>query len=173
MSEEAPGEILSVAHRVEAAAYAAHGSDTSTTYKAKMRSLHLNLKMKPNVGLWRDIFSGAIVPKMFVNITLDELKSEDKRQSDAAMKEENMRESMTPQEEKATSTMCVFPFLFSCERSPVLGVCTENACTEGLILQSLSTAPSLCLAVMVRGIGRGMRSSLHSAHLYFQSIPPI
>ena len=62
MSEEPPDDILTVARRVEQAAYEAHGNDVSNDYKSKMRSLHLNLKMKPNVGLRRAVFSGAIAP---------------------------------------------------------------------------------------------------------------
>ena len=91
MSEEAPDEILSVVRYIEVAADKAHGSEASNNYKSKMRSLHLNLEIKPKVGLQRDVFSSAIPPKMFVNTTSDESKREDKRESDAAMKKENMR----------------------------------------------------------------------------------
>lgn len=42
-------------------------------------------------------------------MTSDELKSEEKRQQDAALEKENMNKAMTAQEEKAISTTYVIP----------------------------------------------------------------
>lgn len=44
-----------------------------------------------------------------VTMTSDELKSEEKRQQDAALEKENMNKAMTAQEEKAISTTYVNP----------------------------------------------------------------
>lgn len=44
-------------------------------------------------------------------MTSDELKSEEKRQQDAALEKENMNKAMTAQEEKAISTTYVTPAL--------------------------------------------------------------
>lgn len=44
-----------------------------------------------------------------VKMTGDELKSAEKRASDAALEKENMRVAMTAQEQKAISTTYVFP----------------------------------------------------------------
>ncbi len=107
MSEEAPSDILSVSRAIELAAYEAHGSETSGTYKQKMRSLHLNLKMKQNSTLRRDVFNGSIDPKRFASMTSEELKSEDQRRKDAELEKENMSKAMTAQEEKAVSTTYV------------------------------------------------------------------
>lgn len=107
MSEEAPDDILTAARSVEQAAFASHGSDTSTAYKAKMRSLFQNLKMKPNKSLRKDVYSGKISPERFVKMTSDELKSEEQRLKDAALEKENMNKAMTAQEEKAISTTYV------------------------------------------------------------------
>jgi transcription elongation factor S-II len=107
MSEESPDDILLVSQKIEAAAYVDHKNETNGNYKQKMRSLHLNLKMKQNVALRRDVFSGAIEPSRFVKMTSDELKSEDKRKEDEAMEKENMNKAMTAVEEKAISTTYV------------------------------------------------------------------
>jgi transcription elongation factor S-II len=109
MSEEAPADILDVARDVEQAAYNAYKPETSATYKSKMRSLHLNLKMKNSTALRRDVFSRTIPPEKFVAMTSDELKSEDKKKSDEKLEKENMNKAMTAQEEKAISTTYVSP----------------------------------------------------------------
>jgi transcription elongation factor S-II len=107
MSEEAPADILDVAKDVEQAAYNAYKPETSATYKAKMRSLHLNLKMKTSATLRRDVFNRTISPEKFVTMTSDELKSEDKKKADEKLEKENMNKAMTAQEEKAISTTYV------------------------------------------------------------------
>ncbi|EMC95202.1 hypothetical protein BAUCODRAFT_530419 [Baudoinia panamericana UAMH 10762] len=104
MSEESPDEVLVAARSVEAAAFSVHNNETSSAYKMKMRSLFQNLKMKGNATLRRDVFNGKIEPKRFVTMTSDELKNAEKRAQDAALEKENMKASMTAQEEKAIST---------------------------------------------------------------------
>ncbi|KAF2764158.1 transcription elongation factor S-II [Teratosphaeria nubilosa] len=104
MSDEAPEDILAVARRVEVAAFDDHKHETSMAYKEKMRSLFLNLKLKPNVDLRRDVFSGKIPPGKFVKMTDDELKHPEKRKEEEKLQEENMRVAMTAQEERAIST---------------------------------------------------------------------
>ena len=109
MSEEAPAEILAVARDVEQAAYDAFKPETSAAYKTKMRSLHLNLKMKTSTALRRDVFNRTITPEKFVQMSTEELKSEDKKESDKKLIKENMNKAMTAQEEKAISTTYVSP----------------------------------------------------------------
>ncbi|KAF2164112.1 hypothetical protein M409DRAFT_25458 [Zasmidium cellare ATCC 36951] len=104
MSEESPDAVLDVARKVEVAAFEHYKNDTSAEYKQKIRSLFQNLKMKGNTLLRRDVFSMKITPTRFVTMTSDELKSEEKRQQDAALEKENMNKAMTAQEEKAIST---------------------------------------------------------------------
>ena len=111
MSEEAPADILDVAKDVEQAAYNAYKPETSAPYKAKMRSLHLNLKMKTSAALRKDVFNRTISPETFVTMTSDELKSEDKKIADKKLEKENMNKAMTAQEEKAISTTYVSPRL--------------------------------------------------------------
>ncbi|KAF2482421.1 transcription factor S-II, central domain-containing protein [Neohortaea acidophila] len=104
MSEEAPADILAVSKSVEAAAFELYQPETSTTYKQKMRSLHLNLKMKQNAELRKDVFSRAIEPKRFVSMSSEELKSEEMRKKEKEIAKENMNKSMTPSQDKSIST---------------------------------------------------------------------
>lgn len=109
MSSESPDDILAVTRRVEQAALEEYGPEANATYRQKMRSLHLNLKMKQNTALRRDVFSGAIEPARFVKMTSEELKSEEARRREKEMEKENMSKAMTAQEEKAISTTFVYP----------------------------------------------------------------
>ncbi|KAK3066852.1 transcription elongation factor TFIIS [Teratosphaeriaceae sp. CCFEE 6253] len=104
LSTEPPDSILPIARAVEAAAYEHHNSTTSAEYKAKIRSLFQNLKMKGNAHLRRGVYNGTIEPKRFVTMSSEELKSEEKKQQDEELQKENMKQSMTAQEEKAIST---------------------------------------------------------------------
>lgn len=140
MSEESPDAVFDVARKVEVAAFENYKQETSADYKTKMRSLFQNLKIKDNKLLRRDVFSQKIEAKRFVTMTSEELKSEDRRKEDEAMKEENMRVAMTPQEAKAISTTYV---------SPCLPVCTlETASTDparSSVVLLASRAGSLCV----------------------------
>ncbi|GAB7364148.1 hypothetical protein MBLNU230_g4699t1 [Neophaeotheca triangularis] len=110
MSEESPDEILVVARDLELAAYNQYQPETSQTYKQKMRSLFMNLKMKDNKLLRRDVFNGSIDPKRFVTMSSDELKSAEKRAADAQLEKENMSNAMVAQEVKAISNTYVALF---------------------------------------------------------------
>ncbi|EME38456.1 hypothetical protein DOTSEDRAFT_75850 [Dothistroma septosporum NZE10] len=104
MSEESPDTVMDVARKVELAAFEHFKSETNQDYKAKMRSLFQNLKMKNNTLLRKDVFTMKIEPTRFVTMTSDELKSEEKRKKDEELEKENMRQAMTAVEEKAIST---------------------------------------------------------------------
>lgn len=170
MSSEAPDEILSVSRDVEAAAFELYNSNTSADYKLKMRSLHLNLKMKQNIALRRNVFSREIPPEKFVRMTSEELKSREKRESDAALEKENMNKAMTAQEEKAISTTYVYfsQLFYDGTEKGQANVAQDGtlACTQRCA-RTLETSYSthLLLAGMV---GRSMRSSLRSVHLHLQ-----
>jgi transcription elongation factor S-II len=104
MSEHSPSDILKVAQTIETAAYNHFSSSTSAEYKAQIRSLFQNLKMKPNADLRQDVFSGTITPQTFVAMTTEDLKSAEKKAEDKALEKENMNAAMTAKEEKAIST---------------------------------------------------------------------
>ncbi|KAJ8605470.1 hypothetical protein MRB53_041415 [Persea americana] len=62
---DGPDEILQVARSIEVAAFNEYQPETSSVYKSKMRSLFMNLKIKGNVRLRKDVFNGNIAPKRF------------------------------------------------------------------------------------------------------------
>ncbi|KAI8940121.1 hypothetical protein NX059_003834 [Plenodomus lindquistii] len=102
MSEAMPDDILLVAKQIEAAAYSNSGS-VNDAYKEKMRTLFQNLKNKTNPQLRKRVFSGDISPKRFVVMTHDEMKSDERRAEDKILEEENIKQAMVAQVEKAIS----------------------------------------------------------------------
>ncbi|SMQ51112.1 unnamed protein product [Zymoseptoria tritici ST99CH_3D1] len=104
MSKESPDAVLTVARKVEVAAFEHFKRETNAEYKTKMRSLFQNLKMRSNTLLRKNVFSEEIPPEKFVAMTSEELKSAEKRAEDALIEKENMNKSMTPKEAKAIST---------------------------------------------------------------------
>ena len=99
----APDDVLRVSRAVETAAYNTYKSETSDTYKAKIRSLYQNLKNRSNPGLRLRVLSGEVTPDHFVVMSHDELKSAERRAEDARLQKENMDKAMVAQEEKSIS----------------------------------------------------------------------
>lgn len=93
---------MAVAKLVEAAAYTNAGS-VNEAYKTKMRALFQNLKSKSNPQLRKDVMSGEITPKKFVVLTHDEMKSDERRAEIEKLQDENMKQAMVAQVEKAIS----------------------------------------------------------------------
>ncbi|KAL6711981.1 transcription elongation factor TFIIS [Coniothyrium glycines] len=102
MSDALPDEILSVAKSVEQAAFS-NTNNVNDAYKQKMRSLFQNLKNKSNPQLRKRVFTGEIPAKQFVVMTHDEMKSDARRAEDEKLEEENMKQAMVAQVEKAIS----------------------------------------------------------------------
>lgn len=99
----ASSSILPVASSVEHAAFAVFKSETSTDYKAKMRSLFQNLKNKSNPSLRKRVLNGDITPDVFVRMTAEELKSPERSAEDEAIKKENMDKAMVAKAERSIS----------------------------------------------------------------------
>ncbi|KAK3621378.1 transcription elongation factor TFIIS [Elasticomyces elasticus] len=104
LSTASPDSILPVARQVEIACFEVHGGLVTADYKSKMRSLFQNLKMKGNTALRKGVLDGEIEPKRFVTMSSEDLKSAEKKAQDEQLEKENMKQSMTAQEEKAIST---------------------------------------------------------------------
>lgn len=104
MSEVAPSTVLNSAVAVEAAAYQTYGPEDKEAYKSKMRSLYQNLKNKSNPSLRVRVLSGEIKPERFVVMTHEELKSDERREEDKRIQNENMRAAQAPVAEKSIST---------------------------------------------------------------------
>ncbi|KAJ6032254.1 hypothetical protein N7540_002986 [Penicillium herquei] len=103
-STESPKTVLSMACAVEKAAHSYLGPEIKPEYKEKMRSLFQNLKNKSNPTLRVQVLSGDITPDKFVRMTSDELRSEQQRATDEAIKKKNMNDAMVAQAERSIST---------------------------------------------------------------------
>lgn len=69
-----------------------------------MRSLFQNLKNRSNTKLRQRVFTGEITPQRFVTMTLEELKSEERKAEDKKLMKENMDKAMVAQEERSVSS---------------------------------------------------------------------
>jgi transcription elongation factor S-II len=100
-------QILESAKAIEQAALdlpAANGSSAAAPYRDKIRSLYQNLRNKSNPELKVKVLSGEISAKRLVEMTHEELKSQQQKATDAAIAKENMNNAMVAQEEKSMST---------------------------------------------------------------------
>ncbi|KAF8469651.1 transcription factor S-II, central domain-containing protein [Kalaharituber pfeilii] len=95
-------QILDRARAVERAVFSV-SNRTDNTYKAKIRSLYLNLKDKKNPNLRRRVITGEISPERISTMTSQEMASEERRAEDQRLEEENMREAMKPTAVRSTT----------------------------------------------------------------------
>jgi len=103
MRRPVPEEILPVAKAIEAAAYANAGKSNNEDYRKKIRSLFQNLKNKGNPRLRERVLSGEYTPQKFAAMTHDEMKSDERREADKKLQEENMNDAMVAKVEKSIS----------------------------------------------------------------------
>lgn len=92
--------ILSTAAAVERALFEEHGS-TDPKYKAKFRSKYLNLKDKSNPQLRSILLQGIITASHFISMTPSEMASEERRSSNLALQEENLKNTKAAQDTSA------------------------------------------------------------------------
>nr|POF19931.1 transcription elongation factor s-ii [Quercus suber] len=102
-STDSPDDIIVVARNIELAAYNEY--KVQKDYAQKMRSLYQNLKM--NADLRKDVAASVITPKEVVKMSSDDMKSKKRRESDARLEHENMKEAMTAEQIKSISTTYV------------------------------------------------------------------
>lgn len=94
--------VTAKAIEVEAAAFKHFGGENAE-YRAKIRSLFQNLKVKSNKELRRKIMSGEISPPIFIKMSADELKSQEHKERDKALEKENLNNAQVAQPEKSIS----------------------------------------------------------------------
>ncbi|KAF3762204.1 transcription elongation factor [Cryphonectria parasitica EP155] len=94
--------VLAKAVEVEAAAFKHFGGENAE-YRAKMRSLFQNLKVKSNTELRRKVRLGEIAATDFIKMTQDELKSQEHKERDKALEKENLNNAQVAQPEKSIS----------------------------------------------------------------------
>ncbi|DAA77757.1 TPA_exp: Uncharacterized protein A8136_6303 [Trichophyton benhamiae CBS 112371] len=102
-STESPQAVLRKATEVEAAAFKAFGPENKEVYRTKMRSLFQNLKNKSNLSLRTRVLTNEVTPERFVNMTHEELKSDERREEDRKIQKENMDKAMVGQPERSIS----------------------------------------------------------------------
>lgn len=94
--------VILKAMEIEKAAYNRFKGDTPE-YRNKMRSLFQNLKNRQNKELGPKVMKGEIEAEKFVAMTLDELKSEERKKEEEALKKDNMKRAQVPMAERSIS----------------------------------------------------------------------
>jgi len=88
---------------VEQAVYKTNGSKTDGSYRTKVRSLFLNLKDPKNPNLRKRVVSKEISAERVATMSSEEMASSELKQELRKIENENMKNSMTPKGEKATT----------------------------------------------------------------------
>jgi transcription elongation factor S-II len=101
-STETETDVIAKAVAVENAAFTIFKGE-GAEYKKKIRSLFSNLKNKSNRELGKRVMTGDIGAEKFVNMTDEELKSEDQRKMEQELEKENMKKAQVPMAEKSIS----------------------------------------------------------------------
>lgn len=102
MCKDSVETVTAKATEVEAAAFKHFGGENAE-YRAKMRSLFQNLKVKSNRELRRRVMSGEIGAMEFIKMSQDELKSQEHKERDKAYEKENINNAQVAQPEKSIS----------------------------------------------------------------------
>jgi transcription elongation factor S-II len=92
--------ILKRARGIEAATYD-HFEGTAANYKAKIRSLFVNLKDKNNPYLRENVVSGEIPVEKLPTMSSEDMASEERKAADNKIKEANFFNSLAAQEQQA------------------------------------------------------------------------
>ncbi|KAF8344652.1 transcription factor S-II, central domain-containing protein [Amanita rubescens] len=112
----APVEIIAKrAQGIESAAYS-HFDGTTAAYKAKIRSLFVNLKDKNNPGLREGVVSGEIPSEKLPTMTSEDMASEERKAADLKIKDANFFNSLGAEEQQAETDA------FQCSR------CKQRKC---------------------------------------------
>ena len=93
--------IVSRSTAVEEAVFNNCGQDSNADYRTKMRSLYLNLKGKENPSLREGVVSGDIPAKQLAVMSSAEMASEERKQKDKTLQEENLFKSLGVGEQQA------------------------------------------------------------------------
>ncbi|KAI0710826.1 transcription elongation factor [Earliella scabrosa] len=97
----APSElILSRAKDIEKTVLNDNGG-TTAAYKAKIRSLFVNLKDKNNPGLRESVISGDLPVSRFCKMTSQEMASEERKAADAKIEAQNLFNTLGAGEQEA------------------------------------------------------------------------
>ena len=109
-------DAATTATAVESAMYE-KWSDTGKEYKAKFRQLSFNLKDPKNPDLRRSVADGIISPSVLLDLSPEELGSDERRGSNAKIREHATNEAVRGQKKEASTDA------FKC------GKCGKRECT--------------------------------------------
>ncbi len=103
------------AQGIESATYS-HFDGTTAAYKAKIRSIFVNLKDKNNPGLRESVVSGEIPSEKLPTMTSEDMASEERKAADLKIKDANFFNSLGAEEQQAETDA------FQCSRCKQVGV---------------------------------------------------
>ncbi|EEH51058.1 uncharacterized protein MICPUCDRAFT_54753 [Micromonas pusilla CCMP1545] len=109
-------DVAQTAIAIENAMHA-QWSDTGKEYKAKFRQLSFNLKDPKNPDLRRSVADGLISPAVLLDLSPEELGSDERRNSNAKIREHATNEAVRGQKKEASTDA------FKC------GKCKQRKCT--------------------------------------------
>ncbi|RDB21742.1 Transcription elongation factor S-II [Hypsizygus marmoreus] len=107
--------ILKRAQGLEKAVYQIVGA-TTADYRGKIRTLYVNLKDKNNPSLRENVVSGELSVEKLSKMTGQEMASEERKNADKKIKEENFQKSLAAGEQQAETDA------FQCSR------CKQRKC---------------------------------------------
>ncbi|KIM87889.1 hypothetical protein PILCRDRAFT_814586 [Piloderma croceum F 1598] len=110
-----PDQILKRARGIESSVLSLFET-TNQAYKAKIRSLFVNLKDKNNPGLRESVVSGDISVDRLSKMSSEEMASEERKAADNKIKEQNFQSSLGAEEQQAETDA------FQCSR------CKQRKC---------------------------------------------
>ncbi|KAJ3000425.1 hypothetical protein NUW54_g6789 [Trametes sanguinea] len=96
----APELILTRAKEIEKTVLNDNGG-TTAAYKAKIRSLYVNLKDKNNPGLRESVVSGDLAVSKFCRMSSKEMASEERKAADAKIAQENLFKTLGAEDVEA------------------------------------------------------------------------
>lgn len=102
MGRDSVDFVAAKATEAEGAAFKTYKGNTPE-YRAKIRSLFQNLKVRSNSELRRRVLTGVIDATEFVKMSQEELKSQEHKERDRAYERENINNAQVAQPEKSIS----------------------------------------------------------------------
>ena len=159
LQEGVEGDAVAVAASIEHAVFLQNGGVTAA-YKTKVRSLAFNMKDARNPDLRARVLEGKISGHVLVDLTSDELASDERRKENKEIKEYKLKEANPAGLKKATTD--AFQYVLqeacsSCESHPplieltiVLYHCRCGKCKQKKCVYYVSCQGSCFLWVLAR-----------------------
>ncbi|KIY44646.1 transcription elongation factor [Fistulina hepatica ATCC 64428] len=112
----APSETILLRARAIEEAVLQHNKGANAAYKARLRSLMVNLKDKSNPNLRHSIVSGDTLPESLATMSSEQMASEERKAEDKKIREQNFHDALGASEQQAETDA------FQCNR------CKQRKC---------------------------------------------